>query len=243
VAFEYAGVSQGAWTAAPVDILLHGTRGENPNRVQEFYGTCRWVANPNNGGLGWHVTVGDNVYAQHLPITAWGYHAREASRIYIGVEFVQPTAADDITEAQVATFGRWYHAVVRPAYPHLTAQRAALPAHSEVPPGIRDGKSDVFPRGDPRLAALRARLWAVMAGVTPEEIEDIALEAAWQRERATLGAKRYKAHISRPRYTGAVLVCEYGIVAPRPEQTTIARAEMVDDWASYLEANNVLTRL
>jgi hypothetical protein len=82
-----------------------------------------------------------------------------------------------------------------------------------------------------------------MAGVTPAEVEDIALEAAWQRERATLGEKRYKAHISRPRYAGAVLVCERGIVAPLPDQTTIARAEMVADWETYLTANNVLTRL
>jgi hypothetical protein len=243
MSLKYPGFSQGAWPARPSDFLIHGTRGGQADRQKEFQSTCNWVMNPANGGLGWHVTIGDDTYEPHLPITEWGYHAREASRLYIGIEFVQPTAADAITEGQIAAFGRWYWSMVVPAYSHLTAQTTTLPMHSETAAGIRDGKSDVFPRGDSRIHALRARLWGVMAGVSPGELEDIALEAAWQRERATLGEKRYKAHIDRPQYTGAVLVCERGIVAPTQAQTTTARGEMVNDWETYLTDNNVLVKL
>lgn len=242
MAFEYPGASQGPWSGRPVDILIHGTRGGNRDRMQEFLGTCRWAVN-NPEGLAWHVTIGDGVYAQHLPITEWGWHAREVSRSHIGVEFVQPAAGDAITDTQVEAFGRWYHTVVVPAYPHLTARGTALPMHSETPPGKRDGKTDAFPMGDARGDALRARLWAAMAGVLPGDLTDIALEREYQRERATLGAKRYAAIIDRPGYRGKILVAERGVVGPSPAQTATLRQIVTDDLVTYLTGANVLTPL
>lgn len=242
MSITYPATSQGAWPAPPVDLLIHGTRGGNPDRAAEYRGTCQW-ATSNPDGLGWHVTIGDGVYEPHLPITEWGWHAREVSSVYIGVEFVQPTVADAITDSQVAAFGAWYRAVVLPVYPGLTAQTTTLPMHSETRPGQRDGKTDAFPAASPAAHALRARLWAAMAGVAPGDLVDIALEREYQRDAAMLGGKLYKAAITRPQYSGPVLVCERGIVAPTAADTATARAEMVDDWAVYLASNNVLTRL
>lgn len=161
MAFEYPGYSQGAFAAPPTGIILHGTRGGNADRAQEFLGTCRWVTS-NPDGLAWHVTIGDGVYAQHLPAGEWGWHAREHSRTYLGVEFVQPTVDDAITDEQVVAFARWYRAVALPVWPHL-GLAPVLPGHSEMPAGKRDGKADPFPRGDGRLDELVRRLHAALA--------------------------------------------------------------------------------
>lgn len=165
MSFEYPAASQGPWPAAPKGIILHGTRGGNPNRRNEFLGTVRWATN-NPDGLGWHVTIGDGYYAEHLPITEWGWHAREHSRQYIGVEFVQPTVSDAITDDQVAAFARWYRETVAPAFPHL-GRDPLMPAHSEMKSGIADGKTDPYPKGDARNEALRQRLYAALAEPTP----------------------------------------------------------------------------
>jgi len=239
---DYPATSQGPWAAPPLDILIHGTRGGNPDRAAEYRGTCQWaVSNP--GGLAWHATISDGVYEAHLPITEWGWHAREASRLYIGVEFVQPTVADAITDAQVEAFGRWYQSVVLPVWPHLTVQTTALPMHSETPPGIRDGKTDAYPAGSPAAQALRARLWAAMVGITSSDLVDIALEREYQREAAMLGGKRFAATVDRPYYTGKLLVADRGLVGPTPADTAAIRQGATDDLLVYLESHNVLTRL
>jgi hypothetical protein len=234
MSLKYPGFSQGAWPARPSDFLIHGTRGGQADRQKEFQSTCNWVMNPANGGLGWHVTIGDDTYEPHLPITEWGYHAREASRLYIGIEFVQPTAADAITEGQIAAFGRWYWSMVVPAYSHLTAQTTTLPMHSETAAGIRDGKSDVYPRQDDRIHALRAQLWAVMAGVSAQDITDIQLEREYQRDPERFGAKQYKALLDRPYYKGDVLVTERAVITPSgPIDERGANDDLLTYWSSH----------
>jgi hypothetical protein len=144
---------------------------------------------------------------------------------------------DAITDEQIAAYGQWYRAVVEPFYSHLTAQATKLPVHSEVPPGVADGKSDPFPRNDPRNHALRSRLWGVMAGVTPEQEEDIRLEALYQREKAMLGNKRHKAWFTRPYYAGNVLWCDRGLVAPTVALTDLVRQGLHDDAITLFEGN------
>jgi len=164
---EYPGRPAGTWAGPPTAIMLHGSRsGKAGNPMAaEFLSTCRWcVTNPDE--LAWHCTVGDGVYAVHLDMQHWGWHAREASRTTIGVEFAQPTVDDAIIDSQVTAFAAWYRAVVLPAWPHLAMPNLLLPAHSETVPGVRDGKTDVFPKGDARNDGLRARLYAAIAPAT-----------------------------------------------------------------------------
>lgn len=102
------------------------------------------------------------------------------------------------------------------------------------------GHADVN-RTDRDVAGLQALGLPGLAGtVDPVDAE---LEREYQRDAARLGVKLYKAIISRPRYSGPVLVAQRGIVGPNAVVTSVIREEMVDDWQTYLTANNVLTRL
>ena len=165
---EYRGRPAGTFAAPPKGVILHGSRSGRAGTplAQEFLGTCRWVvANPD--GLAWHATIGENVYAAHLAPREWGWHARDHSREYLGVEFAQPTVNDAITDAQVAAFVAWYRRELLPAWPTMTPAALLLPGHAEMPAGKRDGKSDPYPVGDARLADLRARIYAALAPTPP----------------------------------------------------------------------------
>ena len=162
---EYRGRPAGTFATPPAGIILHGSRSGKAGNppMDEFLGTCRWVvANPD--GLAWHATIGEHVYAAHLTPREWGWHARDHSREYLGVEFAQPTVNDAITDAQVAAFVAWYRRELLPTWPTMTPAGLLMPAHSETPAGKRDGKSDPFPLGDPRNDELRARIYAALAG-------------------------------------------------------------------------------
>ena len=166
----YRGRPAGTFATPPAGIILHGSRSGKAGNppMDEFLGTCRWAVDPESG-LCWHATIGPNVWAAHLTAREWGYHAREHSRRYLGVEFAQPTVNDAITDAQVAAFVGWYRAEVLPVWPTMTPAGLLLPSHSEMPAGKRDGKSDPFPLGDPRNDELRARIYAALAEPPPAQ--------------------------------------------------------------------------
>ncbi len=109
------------------------------------------------GGLCWHATVYDDHLAIHAEPDEWGWHARSYSRTWLGIEFVQPREADDITDAQVRAAAWWIRERVLARWPGMELE---LRAHSEIKPGIDDGKTDVFRIGDPRLADLKQRIAA-----------------------------------------------------------------------------------
>lgn len=159
-----AGHVAGTFSAIPTGILLHGSRSGRPQSLlNEYIGTANWAASGSHD-LGWNVTVGDNRYCVHMTARQWGHHAREHSRSYLAVEFAQPTVNDAITDGQVAAFVAWWRADVLPVWPMLTGNLTPLPAHSEMPAGKRDGKTDTWPAGDPRNEQLRQRIRTAMAG-------------------------------------------------------------------------------
>jgi hypothetical protein len=84
---------------------------------------------------------------------------------------------------------------------------------------------------------------AILAG-PPAAVDpvDAALEAAWQREQAALGEKRFKAHVERPGFAGDILVCQRGVVAAEAAATARLREILVDDLVTYLEGAGVLRR-
>ncbi len=150
----------GAFLRAPLGVILHGSRSGKPQSLdREFAGTASYAQN-NPGGLCWHATIGEDAVAMHLPFTHWGWNARSASKSYLAVEFAQPTVGYDITDAQVRAFA-WWFAQARKAWPALPVY---FIAHSELPEGQADGKTDVFPIGDRRLDNLKRRLTAAVGG-------------------------------------------------------------------------------
>ena len=146
--------------ARPRAIILHGTRsGRGHSTHAEFTATAAYVRNGADG-LGWQVTVGDDEIAIHLPPDHWGWHCRSPwSELYLGIEFAQPTVDCAISDAQVRAACWWLREVAMVCWPDLPL---ALIAHSEIDPGIRDGKTDVFPRGDDRMNDLRLRMLAIL---------------------------------------------------------------------------------
>jgi hypothetical protein len=150
----------GTFAAMPRGVILHGSRSGKAGNPQaaEYLGTARYEQS-NTAGLGWHVTVADDRVAVHLDPREWGWHALQASKVYLGCEFAQPTVDEPITDAQVDAFCAWFSSRVQPAWPGLPLH---FPSHAEADRefGVNQGKTDAFPLGDPRMDDLRARIMA-----------------------------------------------------------------------------------
>lgn len=159
-----AGTSAGAFAATPRGVILHGSRSGAPNTThQEFVGTARYATVEPNG-LGWNATVGSDEIAIHMAYNRWGWNARAASSHYLAVEFAQAHVSDPIDDGQVRAFC-WFFAGARKTWLGLPA---TFPTHAELDGtpeygGYLDGKTDVFPKGDPRTTNLRKRIFDRLA--------------------------------------------------------------------------------
>lgn len=156
----------GAFTATPAGVILHGSRsGMRQATAAEFRGTVSYIEggalDAEGDNLGWNATVGEDIVALHIGPKHWGWNARGHSSVYEAVEFAQPTVDDAISDGQVRTFVWWFLHVARAAWPDLPA---VFPLHSELAAGIKDGKSDAFPRHDPRGNDLKARIRIALGG-------------------------------------------------------------------------------
>lgn len=146
----------------PRGIILHSTRSDTDNTIeQEFNGTVNWAhgnvqRNPITREiwyLGWTVTIGKLVYARHMPVNAFGWHAAGWSSLYIGMEFAQAKRGQRIHEDQITAACAYLWNEVRPRYPDLfyaikdaktyPRLRQLMPEHWETPPGRDYGKTDV----------------------------------------------------------------------------------------------------
>jgi hypothetical protein len=167
----------GAYAQMPRGCILHGSRsGRRSNPLAaEYAGTASYEVN-NPAGLGWTATIGDGVVAVHMDARHWGWNARAASRHYLAVEFAQPTNANEITDGQVRAFCDWWRTHVLPVWPGIPH---FFPSHAEVEhsgeTGVRDGKDDAFPYGDPRMDDLRARIVANLSGAVPPDVDVIVV--------------------------------------------------------------------
>lgn len=157
----------GRFPSMPRGVILHGSRSGragNPKDA-EYLGTARYEQN-NPNGLGWHATIGNGKVAVHLTPQEWGWHALQASKVYLGVELAQATVDEPITNEQVVALADWIKTRVLPAWPGLPLH---FPSHAEADreQGVSQGKSDVFPLSDVRMDDLRARLMAALGKETP----------------------------------------------------------------------------
>lgn len=158
----------GRFMGTPKGIVLHGSRSGvagNP-KDKEYLGTARYeVSNPN--GLGWHATIGEHKVAVHLDPKEWGWHALQASKTYLGVEFAQAVEGEPITDAQVAALVDWIKTRALPSWPSLPMH---FPSHAEVDRDenkVNQGKTDAFRLGDPRMDDLRKRIMVGLEGEQP----------------------------------------------------------------------------
>lgn len=161
----------GRFGGTPKGVILHGSRSGRADRTKlaEYRATAEYEV-ANAAGLGWHATIGEGRVAVHLSPLEWGWNARAASPNYLAVELAQATVDEPITDAQVAALADYLERHVFPAWPDLPRH---FPSHAELDGtpeygNAVDGKSDVFPDGDPRMDDLRARLLAAL-GAAPEQ--------------------------------------------------------------------------
>ncbi len=229
---------QGRYSLTPA-ALIHGTRSGRSDYTldQEFYSTVNYVKS-GAAGMAWGFTIGDNKYAVHLPVDQWGYHCREESDDFIGFEFAQPVATWSVTDGQVAAFGHAIKNFVLPRYPDFDVRRMLM--HSQINPGIRDGKSDVYPKLDPRWPRLKEKL--VNSVISVED----AANAAWDRYYVSLGARcqleigrlLYRANYNAPAHwpggsgVRPIFRCERGLYIYLADVNAIVPVTgfPVDDW-------------
>jgi hypothetical protein len=182
------GQAAGAFTTAPIGVILHGSRGGAADTATEYRGTVNWAAG-NPDGLGWNATIGEQVFCVHLPATLWGWNARGDSSRYLAVEFAQPALSDPITDGMVAAFCAWFLAEVIPAWPALWPPALELPMHSELATGAADGKTDAYLASSAEADDLRARILAGLTGAAaggpPFATADEAFDDYLRREGET----------------------------------------------------------
>jgi hypothetical protein len=142
-------------------IILHATRsGTGRGQIEEYDGTVRYVRD-GAGGLAWHVTVGPDRVAMHMDSDVWGWNAREHSSNMLAIEIAQSNLGGEIDDATLRAVAWWILNVARARWPTLRLDAAGFANHSDLPAGVRDGKSDVEPRGQ---HGVRDRLLRVLNG-------------------------------------------------------------------------------
>jgi len=163
-------VFAGAFATQPQGVILHSSRsGSGNDTAAEYRGTVAYAETGAGGqDLGWNATIGDDIYAVHFPCDRWGWNARAASQHYLAVEFAQATADLAISDAQVNAFCHWLQKQALARWPGLPL---VFPTHAELPEGVADGKSDVFPKEDPRADELRARIMARLGFSQPPSLQ------------------------------------------------------------------------
>ena len=154
-----AGRVAGRFAQTPRGVVLHGSRsGTTKDTQAEYEGTVNYVRNGTDGTTGWNVTVGDNIFCQHLAMNEYGWHARAASPYYLSAEFAQANRYYPISDEQINAFCAWFKAA-QAEWPDLPLH---FPTHADVEAsgetGQRDGKDDPFLHGDERADELRQRI-------------------------------------------------------------------------------------
>jgi hypothetical protein len=135
----------------------HSTRRQDA--FTEFHGT-RGYAQSGAGGLAWHLTAGPGMISQHMGLDQWGYHARELSEEWIGIEIAKANVWDEIEDSSIESALWWIMETVLPAEAHLDPRDFMF--HAETAPGVRDGKVDPYPNRSHELDQLRRRILAAL---------------------------------------------------------------------------------
>lgn len=156
--------NHGANRADTLGCVLHSTRGGAPSVEQEYIGTVSWFCNPAAGVSAHAVIAADGEVTLCVPAERVAWHAREYNGAWLGLELVQPRLGDPFTEAQYCSAGWWVEQMSTRFGFALSS--AALPEHRAIPPGIRDGKSDIGPPFDVTRLIAYAERWRAQPSST-----------------------------------------------------------------------------
>lgn len=152
-------------------VIIHSTRGGASSLEREWLGTLNWFQNPASQVSAHDVIAADGTLAFVVDdeLTAW--HAGEHNDTWLGIELVQPRIGDPFTDAQFRTLGERLRYLSAKFGFALDIEH--LPFHSQMPQGVRSGKSDAVPRNDhAAIAAFRAALASYLAEPEPEPEPD-----------------------------------------------------------------------
>lgn len=239
----------------PTYLIIHGTRSGLDRTVREEFDGNRAYVVTNTKGYSWHVTIGEDAYSIHLPMNRWGWHANEESRQSLGVEFAQMTGDHTINDAQVRAFAHWFKNVVVPIWPGLNiGAQGGMQMHSAIASGQRQGKTDVYPLGDPRWPELRGRIITALGGYgqpgtgadphdhveqrPPEEdptaLIERYLESLDPAVRQSLGDARYRGILRGRAHWGEgvihILRLRYGLLGVVAGKVVNLTGHTLDDW-------------
>jgi len=120
-------------------VVVHSTRGGQPYG-QEWQATVNWFLNPASGASANLLIGRDGRVAQFGPLDWVTWHAREYNYRWLGVELEQPHASDPFTDIQYLLLASFIRE--QAARYGFAISRDTVVGHDEIPPGIRDGKSD-----------------------------------------------------------------------------------------------------
>ena len=134
-------------------------RGESEwGEAAEWAATCNYVrAGAGADRLGWNITAGPGIIAEHLAPHEWGWNAGVHSRHYLAIEFAQARLGDPISDSTLDAAAWW---VRERALTHWPAMPLFLVHHSELAQGIAQGKTDVCARGTAEADEFRERFAA-----------------------------------------------------------------------------------
>ena len=163
----------GVFSSKPSGFVIHGSRSGvvTRSRQQEYDGTRTYAENslvtlPDGTTYytGWNATIGDLQWSRHFDADKWGHHAGVDGVTRMGFEFAQAVISWNVTDGQVAAWADCYKSYVVPRWGEYNLRATGvLSMHSQLPQGIRDGKTDVFSRDDyARWNDLKARLTAAV---------------------------------------------------------------------------------
>lgn len=148
----------GGWRATTRGFVLHATRGGLSSQAAEYQSCVNWFLNPASQASSTIVIGPDGEITEMVPLERVCWTTGEHNAEYAAVEMAQGRLGEPITEKARASLAWWLHNVFFKKYPNLKPSPTTLPFHSELPQGIRVGKTDLFAKGDDRGIAWRAGL-------------------------------------------------------------------------------------
>ncbi len=161
---DYQSPNHGGKRAQTLGVVVHSTRGGTASQATDYAATVSYFDNPSAEASA-HAVVGPNGET-HYPIAddVIGWHAREYNATHLGIEIAQPRLGGYLSPQSLAVAARivagW---CVKYKIPIRWDPARGLEEHRNIPPGVREGKSDIGPPldRDAFLAAVKREAQAL----------------------------------------------------------------------------------
>lgn len=124
-------------------MVIHGTYGGASTAQAELDATLNWFKSPASQVSAHVVIAVDGTIYRCVGSESIAFHARDYNEHHLGAELVKPNAKSHITNAQLKSLG-WQLKSWSADF-GFTLTEANLPEHKDIPPGIKEGKTDCGP--------------------------------------------------------------------------------------------------